>query len=55
MLRKYEFFSRVFLIFLKNVFCYLKGQFMFKTTLAKIIVSCLVYGLASGITQRIWR
>ena len=31
---------------------------MFKTTLttlAKIIVTCLVYGLASGLTQRIWR
>ena len=52
MLRKYEFFSK---ILLKNVFYYLKGQFMFKTTLAKIIVSCLVYGLASGITQRIWK
>ena len=52
MLRKYEFFS---IILLKNIFYYLKGQFMFQTTLAKRIVSCLVYGLASGITQRIWR
>lgn len=52
MLRKYEFFIR---ILLKNFFYYLKGQFMFKKTLAKIIISCLVYGLASGITQRIWR
>ena len=30
-------------------------DFMFKTKLAKVIVTCLVYGLASALTQRIWR
>jgi len=28
---------------------------MVKTTLAKILFTCLVYGLASALTQRIWR
>jgi len=29
-------------------------NFMFKTKLAKVIATCLVYGLASALTQRIW-
>lgn len=28
---------------------------MFKTKLAKIIVTCLVYNLASALTQRIYK
>ncbi len=32
-----------------------KDNFMFKITLAKVIVSCLIYSLAGALVQKIWR
>ena len=40
---------------LKFMTLFTNNNFMFKTKLAKVILTCLVYGLASALTQRIWR
>ena len=53
--RKWEHYTLYHIKFsLKFIYLLKRTILCLKTKLAKIIVTCLVYGLASALTKRIW-